>query len=152
METALFHKEGRRLFPAWRAMGHHPSNLASLFRRSQHRLVGTVLPGRQHATPYRASLRWLPLGQLQHSDPYRDGVECRLREMPRSRIGTRQSTLAEKHRQSGAAELNTGDEYLHSMPLPGPAADKPDEREILRLAGRISTGQRLERLLEIGRA
>jgi hypothetical protein len=50
------------------AVGRHPQDLAPLFRARGNRLVGSVLSRRQHETAYRAAVRWMPLGQLQHPE------------------------------------------------------------------------------------
>ena len=51
----------------------------------------------------------------------------------------RRSTLAREHRQSGAARLRARQRRLHPVPFAGPAADESDRRQVLRLAGRLST-------------
>ena len=42
-----------------------------------------VLSRRQHAAAHRPVMRRLPFGRLQHPDQSREGMECRLREVPR---------------------------------------------------------------------
>ena len=83
VEAALLQEGRRRLFPAARAMGRHPQDLARLFRPRRHRLVGAALSRRQHEAPHRTALRRLPFRELQHADQRGHRVERRLREVSR---------------------------------------------------------------------
>ena len=94
VEAALLHQARRRLLPAAGAMGRRKETLASLPRRSRHRLVGSVLWPNQFRSPHRPHLRRLPLSQLQHRNQAGHGVECGLREMPRPRQPTRRASNA----------------------------------------------------------
>ena len=51
-----------------------------------------ILSGRQHAASDRTALRRLPFGELQHPDQDGDGVERRLREVPRTGRRARRSS------------------------------------------------------------
>ena len=110
-----------------------------------HRLVDRVLPERQYAAAHRSALRRLPLGELQHPDQDRDGVERRLRKVPRSRSGARATAVAREHREPGAPGFRAGQQRLHSMPFAGPAAEESHRRQILRLAGWVSRWARIFR-------
>ena len=81
-----------------------------------------TLSRRQYAAPDRASLRWLPLRQLRHPNQNCDGMECGLREVPRTRLRACAPPVATQHRQSRPARYSAGDECLYPMPLARAAA------------------------------
>jgi len=105
---------------------------------------------------YPASNAGRPTGPLCdgcHSVNYnvktKDGhrVERRLREMPWARQRTRRAALARHHREPVAPGPHQRGERVHPVPFPGAPARQPRRGPVLRLAGRLSRGSELARLL-----
>ena len=63
-------------------------------------------PSRQSRASHRANVRRLSLRQLRHPGQKAVGVECRLREMSRSRQRPRRAALAREHFQSVAGRCD----------------------------------------------
>src|ERR1700730_18744640 len=79
-------------------------------------------------------------------------MERRMRKMSRSGQRPCRAAVTRQYRESGSIELRPGQQRLYSVPFPGAAPDKPDSREILRLARRLQRRAGSEEFLEARRA
>ena len=115
-------------------------------RRARNRLVDGILSRRQHEAAHRSALRWLPFGELQHPDEDGDGMERRLREVPRAgREHVRQPSRANIVNPARLDSVQANDVCIqcHSQGRP---LTNPINGQILRLAGRLRGRARTSRI------
>ena len=148
-----FTKVGDDYFPLPAQWDVTHQRVAAVLGAAEHRLVGAVLSGGQHAAADRAAVRRLPFGQLQRADE--DG-------RPNGTSGASDATVPAASTCSGRAprtssiprrlDLRSRERHVHPVPLAGTAAEESNRRAVLRLAGRLPSGRQPEGLLEARRA
>ena len=148
VEAALLHEGRQRLLSAAGAVGRD----ARVWRAYM------VQPNTDWWVPhYPADNMKRPTGPLCdgcHSVNYnvadqdRDGMERRVREVPRPRQRTRRRPSPANIVNPARLDLRAGERHVHPVSFAGTAADQSDRGPVLRLAGRLSSGRQPQGLLE----